>query len=187
MSNIKLRIPVGNDNNSVMVFFHSSSDDRKGRSKVEYQREVIHNFLRGVLETSDFEIIRDENGAPYFSSESMPFLSISHSGNWFAVQLCEKDRVGVDIQIMKSDIERGMRYFVNKHEEEMLNLTNFNLNLIWAAKEAVYKFKRGNLEFYKEAMTVVGIDDGRLIVEVENEKVECAFLTEDDFVLVYVT
>lgn len=187
MSNIKLRIPVGNDNNEVMVFFQPSSDDKKGRGKVEFQREVIHNFLCEVLENSDFEIIRDESGAPYFNSETMPFLSISHSGNWFAVQLCEKDKVGVDIQIMKPDIERGMRYFVNKREEEVLELTNFNLNLIWAAKEAVYKFKRGNLEFYKEAMTVIGIDNGTLTVEIDDEKVECAFLTEDDFVLVYVT
>src|SRR5690606_35506859 len=113
------------------------SDDKKGRGKVEFQREVMHNFLCEVLENTDFEIIRDESGAPYFNSETMPYLSISHSGSWFAVQLCEKDRVGIDIHIMKSDIERGMRYFVNKREEELLDLSNFNLNLIWAAKEAV--------------------------------------------------
>lgn len=187
MSNIKLRIPVGNDNNEVMVFSYPSFEDKKGRSKVEFQRQVIYNFLCEVFETSDFEIIRDESGAPFFNTENMPFLSISHSGNWFAVQLCEKDKVGIDIQIMKPDIERGMRYFVNQREEELLELTNYNLNLIWAAKEAVYKYKRGNLEFYKEAMTVVGIDNGTLTVEVEDEKVECAFLTEDNFVLVYIS
>lgn len=187
MSDIKLRIPVGNDNNEVMVFFQPTLDHKKGRSKVEFQRQVVHDFLCQVFENSDFEIIRDESGAPFFNNESMPFLSISHSGNWFAVQLCEKDKVGIDIQIMKSDIERGMRYFVNKREEEVLELTNFNLNLIWAAKEAVYKFKRGKLEFYKEALTVIGIDNGTLTVEVDNERVECSYLTQDDFILVYVT
>lgn len=186
MSRIKLRIPVGKRNDGVVVFLEPLVYGKKGRNKVDFQREVIHNCLCDILEASDFEIFRNENGAPYFNDESMPFLSISHSNNWFAVQLCEEDRVGVDIQVIKSDIEKGMRYFVNEREEERLELNNLNLNIIWAAKEAVYKYKRGYLEFYKEAMTVVEIEKDFLFVEVGNEKVKCAYLIEEDFVLVFV-
>lgn len=186
MSEIKLRIPVGSRNNEVVVFLGPSIDGKKGKSKVDFQREVIYNCLCEILDASDFEIIRNENGAPYFNNKAMPFLSISHSNNWFAVQLCEEDRVGVDIQVMKSDIEKGLRYFVNEKEEQNIELNNLNLNIIWAAKEAVYKFKKGNLEYYKEAMTVLSIGKETLSVEVDNEIVKCAYLVEEDFVLVYV-
>jgi len=186
MSKIKFRIPVGSHNGEVVVFFEPSINGKKGRSKVDFQREIINNCLSEILDSSDCSIVYSENGAPYFNDKSMPYISISHSNNWFAVQLCEEDKVGVDIQVIKSDIEKGMRYFVNEKEENSIEINPLNLNIIWAAKETVYKFKKGDLEFYKEAMTVLTIDKDFLTVEVAKEVVKCKYLMKEDFVLVYV-
>lgn len=186
MGEIKFRIPNKNAISEVIIIDDSSINHRKGKDKVQQQREIVLNSLCEVLDRTDVIINRDENGAPYFVNENLPFISISHSNNWFALQLCDEDRVGVDIQVMKLDIERGMRYFVNDKELESLEINSLNLNIIWAAKEAVYKYKKGNLEYYKEAMTVLSIENDTLLVQVGEEHVKCAYLIQEDFVLVYI-
>lgn len=186
MGEIKLRIAHKNAMGEVVVLDDSSINSLKGKDKVSLQREIVCNGLCTLLERNDIEIIRDENGAPYFEDPNLPFLSISHSNNWFAIQLSQEDRVGVDIQVMKDDISKGMRYFVNEKEEGLLELNTLNLNIVWAAKEAVYKYKKGKLEYYKEAMTVISIENDEITVLVENEKVRCKYLLMENFVLVYV-
>ena len=186
MGEIKFRIANKNAFSEVIIIDDSSVNDRKGKDKVQTQREIVLNSLCEVLDRNDVAIERDENGAPYFVNENLPFISISHSNNWFALQLCKEDRVGVDIQVMKSDIEKGMRYFVNEKEENALEINSLNLNIIWAAKEAVYKYKKGKLEYYKEAMTVLSIESDSLLVEVGEEHVKCTYLIQENFVLVYI-
>ncbi len=186
MGEVKFRIPNKNVISEVIIIEDSSMDNRKGKDKVEKQREIVLSNLCEVLNRTDLSIEHDENGAPFFSDETLPFISISHSNKWFAMQLSEHDRVGVDIQVMKSDIEKGMRYFVNDKEEKALEINPLNLNIIWAAKEAIYKYKKGNLEYYKEAMTVLSIENETLLVEVGEEHVKCAYLIQEDFVVVYI-
>jgi phosphopantetheinyl transferase len=186
MGEIKFRIANKEVTGEVIIIDDSSIKDRKGKDKVQTQRDIILNCCCELLDRNDLVISRDKNGAPFFEDAALPFISISHSNNWFALQLSEKDRVGVDIQVLKSDIEKGMRYFVNEKEEKALEINSLNLNIIWAAKEAVYKYKKGNLEFYKEAMTVLSIDSDSLLVEVGDEHVKCVYLLQEDFVLVYI-
>lgn len=186
MGEIKFRISNKNAISEVIIIDDSSVNDRKGKDKVQMQREIVLNSLCEILNRTDLSIDRDENGAPFFSDNGLPFISISHSNNWFALQLCNEDRVGVDIQVMKTDIEKGMRYFVNEKEENTLEINSLNLNIIWAAKEAVYKYKKGKLEYYKEAMTVLSIENDTLMVEVNGELVKCTYLIQEDFVLVFI-
>lgn len=186
MGEIKFRIPNKNAISEVIIIDDSSVTERKGKDKVQMQREIVLNSLCELLDRNDVIIDRDENGAPFFSDDALPFISISHSNNWFALQLGSEDRVGIDIQVMKLDIEKGMRYFVNEKEEKTLEINSLNLNIIWAAKEAVYKYKKGKLEYYKEAMTVLSIEMDSLLVEVESELVKCTYLIQEDFVLVYI-
>jgi hypothetical protein len=62
-----------------------------------------------------------------------------------------------------------------------------NINLIWAAKEAGYKFKKGNIERYKEAMTVLGISNDHMLLQINEEVVRLSYCAAHDFVLVYVS
>lgn len=186
MAEIKFRIQNQRTKGEVFIIDDASVSERKGKDKVQTQRDIVLSFLCSLLGRSDLTVERDENGAPFFTDNSLPYISISHSKNWFALQICQEDRVGVDIQVMKSDIEKGMRYFVNDKEVAQLEITPLTLNIIWAAKEAVYKFKKGKLEFYKEAMTVVRIEEDCLTVLVENELVLCRYAIQENFVLVYI-
>ena len=186
MSKIRLRIPIRNSEAEVVVFYDPSINGVRGKDKVALQRNIVNSCVQEILNISDLEIEHHESGAPYINSENMPSVSISHSQSWFAIQLNKIDHVGVDIQVIKEDISKGLRYFVNEFEEKNLELSNVNLNIIWAAKEAVYKFKKGDLEFYKEAMTVLEIKDNMLTVKVGEETVECSVVLKEDFVLVFV-
>lgn len=186
MGEIKFRIPSKNQFSEVIIIDEPSVNNRKGKDKVQTQRDIVLSALCEILDRTDLEITYNENGAPSFKGEKLPFVSISHSYNWFAVQLSNEDRVGVDIQVMKSDIEKGMRYFVNEKEENSFEINPLNLNIIWAAKEAVYKFKKGELEYYKEAMTVTSIENDCLSVVVGEEHVKCTYLIQEGFVLVYI-
>ena len=74
---------------------------------------------------------------------------------------------------------------MNLREEELLQLTDLNLHLVWSAKEAIYKYRKGKVENYKESMTVLEIAKNILLVDLDGEQVQCAFQVEKEYVLVY--
>ena len=92
MAEIKFRIANKLVNSEVIIIDDSSIKDRKGKDKVQTQRDIVLNCCCELLDRNDLVIERDENGAPYFEDSSLPFISISHSNNWFALQLGEHKR-----------------------------------------------------------------------------------------------
>lgn len=54
-------------------------------------------WIRRGETVSEDSIIRNTNGKPYFKSLTMPFFSISHSGDYVAC-VFDEDEVGLDIQ-----------------------------------------------------------------------------------------
>jgi len=54
-------------------------------------------WIRYSETVSEESIVRNSNGKPYFKSLTMPFFSISHSGDYLAC-VFDEDEVGLDIQ-----------------------------------------------------------------------------------------
>jgi phosphopantetheinyl transferase len=91
---------------------------------------------------------------PFLHDEAYHF-SISHCGDYAAVIVSSKKKVGIDIEKPTEIISRIKNKFLNEEE-----LSSFNecatiqfLTLIWSCKEAVFKwYGQGNVDFRKHIL-----------------------------------
>lgn len=121
----------------------SASDQKILDSKKNNLRKrewlSARNLLKAML-PENTGIRYDTNGKP-FLNESSNHISISHSGDYACVYICEQSPVGVDIQKLKPDISNGVDFFLSKEELHHFGKEdNVLLHILWSAKEAVYKF-----------------------------------------------
>jgi phosphopantetheinyl transferase len=136
-------------------------------SKVPLKKDVSHPHKRlqhlagrcllPVL-FNDFpleEILIADTRKPFLENEKYHF-SISHCGDYAAAIASSQCRVGVDIELITSKIERvkykflsaGELSFAEHHKpiSEMLSM----LTVMWSMKEAVFKwFANGEMDFIK--------------------------------------
>lgn len=156
-----------------------------GENKKELERSLIIQFLHSIY--PECELIHREGQAPIIRNTPYKSISVSHYKGWFACVLSQLV-VGVDIQPFKKNLWEGRHYFITDLEEEQLELSNLNLHLIWAAKEAFYKFKLGEMEDLKNEVEVSRIDiaDNKLYLYYEKEEYSLDFKVNDEMVLVWV-
>ena len=185
MIELVTRKMIGEESSEVTVFFDSTDEtSRKGRRA--HERAVVKQCLELILESKDVEIGHAESGAPFLKKYPELEISLSHSTNWYAFQISNTKNVGVDIQVFrKNGLYKGRSYFVNEQEEKTIELTDENLHVIWAVKEAVYKYKKGLVAQYKESITVLTIGKNCVSVTVDGEVLECGVEISEDHVLVY--
>ncbi|WP_025762003.1 4'-phosphopantetheinyl transferase family protein [Dyadobacter tibetensis] len=95
-------------------------------------------LLRNMLPSSP-QILYDRTGKPGLSQNEYN-ISISHSSLMVALVLCKNKAVGVDIQEIRNSVIPGRDFFCNEAEQQWLDPHDrLQLNLVWSAKEAVYK------------------------------------------------
>ena len=98
-------------------------------------------LLRTMLNTADYIDCRiDEHGKPYLVNSNIQ-ISLSHSYDYAAVMIGEKS-VGVDIEQVKTKIQRIQQKFLSFEELELPYVRDNikGLYACWCAKEAVYKW-----------------------------------------------
>jgi phosphopantetheinyl transferase len=88
---------------------------------------------------------------PYLPNESHHF-SISHCGNYAAAIVSTQNRVGVDIEMPTTKIERIQHKFLSSKEQDLLANTGASylqaLTMAWSAKEAMFKwYGLGQVDF----------------------------------------
>jgi phosphopantetheinyl transferase len=130
---------------------------------VPLQREITHPhkrlqhlagrwLLKYLFPEFPLELIRiADTRKPFLENETFHF-SISHCGDFAAVIVSEKCRVGVDIEIPTHKVERIKHKFLHKEELEILKHKDMDsivpLTLMWSCKEAVFKWwSYGNVDF----------------------------------------
>ncbi len=183
---IKHHISLKENGGEVFVFEWLEKEDVCKKNKTQFQRNTLQYFLKNEVGI-DSQIAHYDSGAPYLV-HSKKHISISHSGNLFALQISSKDAVGVDVQLFKTGLSRGYSYFVNEQEEKLHELSNLNLHLIWCAKESIYKFKKGEVKLYREDISVVEIKDDFLRVVLKTgKKIKCQFIVQNNYLMVYVS
>ena len=136
--------------------------------KVPVKRDVSHPYKRlqhlagrYLLPTlvDDFpmtEILVADTRKPYLEKEQYHF-SISHCGNFAAAVVSNKNRVGVDIELVTPRIRTITHKFLTENEKaflqewELISKVHLELTtIIWSAKEAIYKwYSVGPLDFKK--------------------------------------
>jgi phosphopantetheinyl transferase len=130
---------------------------------VPLQREITHPhkrlqhlagrwLLKYLFPEFPLELIRiADTRKPFLENEIFHF-SISHCGDYAAVIVSEKCRVGVDIEIPTQKVERIKHKFLHREELELLKHKGMEsivpLTLMWSCKEAVFKWwSYGNVDF----------------------------------------
>jgi 4'-phosphopantetheinyl transferase len=101
--------------------------------------------LLGAMTDTNFQITYDSIGKPLIENSDW-HISMSHSGDYACVYLKKTNPCGVDIQILKKSLSKGMGFFINENEKKWIDSNdNSQMHLIWSAKEAAIKYT-GNRE-----------------------------------------
>ncbi|WND01494.1 4'-phosphopantetheinyl transferase superfamily protein [Temperatibacter marinus] len=120
-------------------------------------RMILRRSLSKILRCSaeNVPLVKQKDGSVRLEGALAPAFSLSHSGAYVAVALCEQSmKLGLDLEDMK--LQRGdfrkisNRYF-NKSEQNYLASCENPRNSfyqLWTAKEALVKLDRGAIAQY---------------------------------------
>jgi phosphopantetheinyl transferase len=132
---------------------------------------------------------------PFLEDEAYHF-SISHCGDYAAVIVSEKYRVGVDIELPSPKVERIRHKFLHREELALLQQKDMDsvipLTLMWSCKEAVFKWwSYGNVDFSDQirlsplSLQPSGVISARFI-EKETFELELQYCLFDEICLAWV-
>ena len=131
----------------------------------------------------DAKIVYNKNNKPFIKDGSH-FISITHSNMLTAILISRDERVGIDLEYMRLNINAFASKFLNKKEKITRRWADrtYHLYIHWCAKEAIYKIcdKEGiNIvnDITIEQFTVK--ESGEIKGSVQNERIS------DQFTLFY--
>jgi 4'-phosphopantetheinyl transferase len=149
-------------------------------------------LLKTLLAPEDISIEYDPAGKPYLAGSRM-HISVTHTEDLAAVIISRNARVGIDIEKVRTRIEKVKDKFLSEEESSFLikETELEQLTLAWCAKEALYKlYGLRNLDFREnirvEIPATAGTDFGAFIRN--GEQKQNYRLTSDkygDFIIVY--
>lgn len=147
-------------------------------------------LLQRMLNNELLEIQYDTNRKPILNNNIK--VSISHSKGYVALMLSDVKEVGIDIQVPKNNIGKGVSVFMSPIELDKIGEKNYieKLHIYWCAKESLYKYIGDNkLNIYSHfkinpfQISKSGKFNG--LVYPTNEIVNLKYEISDLFYLVY--
>lgn len=86
------------------------------------------------------KIVYNKNNKPFLKDGSH-YISITHSNKLTSIMLSTRERLGIDLEYMSSNISALSFKFINRKEKITRDkeLRKYHLYLHWCAKEALYK------------------------------------------------
>jgi phosphopantetheinyl transferase len=88
----------------------------------------------------DARIVYNKNNKPFIKDGSH-FISITHSNKLTAILMSRNERVGIDLEYMRVNINAFASKFLNRNEKITRRWADrtYHLYIHWCAKEAIYK------------------------------------------------
>lgn len=128
-------------------------------------------------------IVYNKNNKPFLKDGSH-FISISHSNKLTAIILSTNERVGIDLEYMRVNINAFASRFLNKSEKVTRRWADrtYHLYIHWCAKETIYKIcdKEGINIVNDITIEPFGVkESGEIRGYVKNERID------DQFTLYY--
>ena len=115
-----------------LVDFRKIKTDKR---KLEFL--AVRVALKKLL-NEEFYIFYTDDGKP-FLTENRYNISISHSKNWVAVAAHPSRQIGIDIECWSDKIPKLYKRFLNETEQKAFGTNANQLQIVWSAKEALYK------------------------------------------------
>ena len=115
------------------VSAHQKEKALKFANEIDQIRSLLSSYLKNLL--SEEELLKNENGKPYFANG--PYFNISHSGKYVLMAVSTAE-IGVDIEEIKNkDMSSLVRIF-NEAEAKMIK-EHSDFYYLWCAKESLIK------------------------------------------------
>ncbi|MEZ5173960.1 MAG: 4'-phosphopantetheinyl transferase superfamily protein [Bacteroidia bacterium] len=180
------------NNSCILLLRFNINEPHTGKSK---NPELIEEQIRANFGDS-FRLVYDEFGKPHLTG-GQGFVSLSYCKNWIAIAFSETHEQGVDIEQERQQLWKIAPRFLNKSEQAELQCSASQqdyLQLVWGAKEALYKvYGRKKLIFNKN-LSVSGLHPaiaetftGEILTEAGSRKFRICWLKpESGTYLVYV-
>ncbi|MDG5799657.1 4'-phosphopantetheinyl transferase superfamily protein [Marinilabiliaceae bacterium ANBcel2] len=161
----------------------------EGKRREWLASRILLNKLSGFSPSVSY----NSYGQPYIKGRDCS-ISITHTKNYAAVILSDKDSVGIDIEYPSNRIKRVAPRFLNMKEMEFAQKSSVAddslvYGLIWCAKEVLYKVAgmpglafREDIEVFSFELAKEGFIKARIK---RREEYLLRFLAESDFYLVW--
>ena len=174
---------IEEDIDTLLSMVEFSPEDRK---RYEFfrsnSRKIEFLSVRALLAEmlgSEARIVYNKNNKPFIKDGSH-FISITHSNKLTAILLSKTERVGIDLEYMRVNINAFASKFMNKREKVTRRWADrtYHLYIHWCAKEAIYKIcdKEGiNIVNDITIEPFVVKESGEIRGSVENERISDRF------------
>jgi len=121
----------------------SPEDQRRYEIFRSTSRKMEFMSVRALLAEMmgrDARIVYNKNNKPFIKDGSH-FISITHSNKLTAILMSRNERVGIDMEYMRLNINAFASKFLNKREKITRRWADrtYHLYIHWCAKEAIYK------------------------------------------------
>ena len=117
----------------------NSANTRRERITASH---LLESAIRADGYSGELAYHYDENGKPFFDHKGAPFFSISHSGRFVAVAICDQS-VGIDIEDLschaKADFVGMAKRFFTPAEVGWIGDDRERFFRVWTYKEAYAK------------------------------------------------
>lgn len=173
-----------------------SEDKKKFKYFKSNSRKLEFLSVRALLADligPDARIVYNKNNKPFIKDGSH-FISISHSYNLTAIMLSTRERIGLDLEYMSSNIFGISRRFLNRNEKvtRKWDLRKYHLYIHWCAKEALFKIcdKEGinmkkNITIYPFNVEESGSIKGKVQSDMINEVFDLQYTRYDNYAIVW--
>lgn len=154
--------------------WHITEDEDFFSKEVEVQRQISHPHkrlqhlagrytLKHLFPDFPLSLIQiADTRKPFLHDEAFHF-SLSHCDDYAAAIVSTVYRVGVDIEVPHTKIEKIVNKFLSEEEKVVVQNINEdikdNYTLAWSVKEAVFKwYGSGNVDF-KADMNILSVNE----------------------------
>lgn len=139
-----------------------SYDKKRYASFKSTSRKLEFLSVRALLAEiidKDAHIVYNKYNKPFLKDGSR-FISITHSHKLTAVMCCTNEKVGIDLEYMRSNIGAIAFKFINKKEHITKDSLKrkYHLYIHWCAKEALYKICDKEGVSIKNSLTIRPFD-----------------------------
>ena len=135
--------------------------------------------LLAELLGKEARIVYNKNNKPFIRDGSH-FISITHSNKLTAILISKNERVGIDLEYMRTNINAFSSKFLNKKEKITRRWSDrtYHLYIHWCAKESIYKIcDKEGINIIKD-ITIEPFDvheNGEIKGSVKNERIDEQF------------
>ncbi|MCA1756815.1 MAG: 4'-phosphopantetheinyl transferase superfamily protein [Bacteroidales bacterium] len=174
---------IEEDIKTLLCMVDLSPEDRKKyrvfRSNSRKQEFLSVRALLSELLGSGRGIVYNKNNKPFLRDGSH-FISITHSNKLTSIMLSTRERIGIDLEYMSSNISALSFKFINRDERltRKKELKKYHLYLHWCAKEALYKICDKEGINIKKDITIFPFepsDSGDIKGRVKSERIDELF------------